>query len=423
MNTVGRRLTHSKPESTASCSTSLLRSPRKRDGWREKSSSALMADSATRRVTPSRRARRYQRLEFVAECAGVEEYRRGAGQTLCRGAQDFDPGGKACGVWLSGDGTDLDAGCCELGDQWAADVAGCARDENCVHEAKDDVAPGKVTPGPCNFSRPPFRRNCMSDSPSVEVAWRNHRAVPGEPRLSDARRRRGGRGRRAGGVPSAVAHRRIADRRRPCLADGRRGPALPGPAAVGTRPPRTTRRVSRSRYHPVAGGRSRRPGHPRRRGPHRAAGGAAAAEPGERVAFVLHDVFQMPFEEIAETVGRPVGTCRQLARRARAKFSGASPRLADISDTEHQRRHRTVHHRMRQRRPASADRRLGSDRVGRRHDPRRLRPAAADQSRPRRGRARICCATWATAPRWSPDRSGNRCCSRSPNVGCSRCWC
>ena len=27
--------------------------------------------------------------------------------------------------------------------------------------------------------------------------------------------------------------------------------------------------------------------------------------PGERVAFVLHDVFQMPFEEIAETVGRP----------------------------------------------------------------------------------------------------------------------
>src|SRR4029077_20869206 len=48
--------------------------------------------------------------------------------------------------------------------------------------------------------------------------------------------------------------------------------------------------------------------------------------PAERVAFVLHDVFQMPFDEIAETVGRPVGTCRQLARRARAKFSDASPR-------------------------------------------------------------------------------------------------
>jgi RNA polymerase sigma-70 factor (ECF subfamily) len=58
--------------------------------------------------------------------------------------------------------------------------------------------------------------------------------------------------------------------------------------------------------------------------------------PGERVAFVLHDVFQMPFQEIAETVGRPVGTCRQLARRARSKFADASPRLADVTDVEHQ---------------------------------------------------------------------------------------
>ena len=58
--------------------------------------------------------------------------------------------------------------------------------------------------------------------------------------------------------------------------------------------------------------------------------------PGERVAFVLHDIFGLPFEEIAETVGRPVGTCRQLARRARAKFSEASPRLAEVGDVEHQ---------------------------------------------------------------------------------------
>ena len=47
--------------------------------------------------------------------------------------------------------------------------------------------------------------------------------------------------------------------------------------------------------------------------------------PGERVAFVLHDVFGVPFDTIADTVGRPVGTCRQLARRARAKFTGAHP--------------------------------------------------------------------------------------------------
>jgi RNA polymerase sigma-70 factor (ECF subfamily) len=59
--------------------------------------------------------------------------------------------------------------------------------------------------------------------------------------------------------------------------------------------------------------------------------------PGERVAFVLHDVFQMPFEEIAQTVGRPVGTCRQLARRARAKVSDSAPRLSDVDGFEHQR--------------------------------------------------------------------------------------
>jgi RNA polymerase sigma-70 factor (ECF subfamily) len=42
--------------------------------------------------------------------------------------------------------------------------------------------------------------------------------------------------------------------------------------------------------------------------------------PPERVAYVLHDIFQVPFETIAETVGRPTATCRQLARRARLKL-------------------------------------------------------------------------------------------------------
>jgi RNA polymerase sigma-70 factor (ECF subfamily) len=57
--------------------------------------------------------------------------------------------------------------------------------------------------------------------------------------------------------------------------------------------------------------------------------------PGERVAFIMHDVFQMPFDEIAETVGRPIGTCRQLARRARAKFAESAPKAADVTDLEH----------------------------------------------------------------------------------------
>ena len=58
--------------------------------------------------------------------------------------------------------------------------------------------------------------------------------------------------------------------------------------------------------------------------------------PGERVSFVLHDVFGMPFDAIAETVGRPVGTCRQLARRARTKFAVAQPKPSDVSVVEHQ---------------------------------------------------------------------------------------
>ena len=42
--------------------------------------------------------------------------------------------------------------------------------------------------------------------------------------------------------------------------------------------------------------------------------------PAERVVFVMHDVFRTPFDEIAETIGRPVATTRQLARRARLKI-------------------------------------------------------------------------------------------------------
>ncbi|MET7484868.1 RNA polymerase sigma factor SigJ [Streptomyces sp. NPDC005538] len=43
--------------------------------------------------------------------------------------------------------------------------------------------------------------------------------------------------------------------------------------------------------------------------------------PAERVAFVLHDVFGMPFTEIAETVGRTPAACRQLASSARRRLA------------------------------------------------------------------------------------------------------
>jgi RNA polymerase sigma-70 factor (ECF subfamily) len=47
--------------------------------------------------------------------------------------------------------------------------------------------------------------------------------------------------------------------------------------------------------------------------------------PAERLAFVLHDMFGVPFEEIAPIVEREVPATRQLASRARRRVRGASP--------------------------------------------------------------------------------------------------
>jgi RNA polymerase sigma factor (sigma-70 family) len=45
--------------------------------------------------------------------------------------------------------------------------------------------------------------------------------------------------------------------------------------------------------------------------------------PAERLAFVLHDMFQLPFEEIAPMIGRSAPAARQLASRARRRVIGA----------------------------------------------------------------------------------------------------
>ena len=47
--------------------------------------------------------------------------------------------------------------------------------------------------------------------------------------------------------------------------------------------------------------------------------------PAERLAFVLHDVFGLPFEEIAPIVERTVPATRQLASRARRRVRGVDP--------------------------------------------------------------------------------------------------
>jgi RNA polymerase sigma-70 factor (ECF subfamily) len=50
--------------------------------------------------------------------------------------------------------------------------------------------------------------------------------------------------------------------------------------------------------------------------------------PAERVAFVLHDMFDLPFEAIAPIVGRSPAAARQLASRARRRVRGAEPEAA-----------------------------------------------------------------------------------------------
>jgi len=51
--------------------------------------------------------------------------------------------------------------------------------------------------------------------------------------------------------------------------------------------------------------------------------------PAERLAFVLHDMFQLPFEEIAPMVGRSPAAARQLASRARRRVKGAELHAPD----------------------------------------------------------------------------------------------
>jgi RNA polymerase sigma-70 factor, ECF subfamily len=46
--------------------------------------------------------------------------------------------------------------------------------------------------------------------------------------------------------------------------------------------------------------------------------------PAERTAFVLHDVFGVPFEDVADLVGRSTEACRQLASRARKRVDASS---------------------------------------------------------------------------------------------------
>jgi RNA polymerase sigma-70 factor (ECF subfamily) len=58
--------------------------------------------------------------------------------------------------------------------------------------------------------------------------------------------------------------------------------------------------------------------------------------PAERTAFLLHDVFDLPFGDVAEVVGRTPEAVRQLASRARRHVKSEGPRFAASRD-EHDR--------------------------------------------------------------------------------------
>jgi RNA polymerase sigma-70 factor (ECF subfamily) len=53
-------------------------------------------------------------------------------------------------------------------------------------------------------------------------------------------------------------------------------------------------------------------------------------DPAERLAFVLHDTFAVPFEQIAPIVGRTPAAARQLASRARRRVRGAVTEELDL---------------------------------------------------------------------------------------------
>ncbi|WP_034267874.1 RNA polymerase sigma-70 factor [Haloechinothrix halophila] len=57
--------------------------------------------------------------------------------------------------------------------------------------------------------------------------------------------------------------------------------------------------------------------------------------PTERAVFVLREVFEMPYGEIGEAIGKPAATVRQIGRRAREHVSARRPRVR-VSRSEQQ---------------------------------------------------------------------------------------
>ena len=107
--------------------------------------------------------------------------------------------------------------------------------------------------------------------------------------------------------------------------------------------------------------------------------------PAERAVFVLREVFDVPYDEIAEAVGKTPAAVRQIAHRAREHVAARRPRMA-VSRTEQQQVVRAVPGRPHHRRPAGAD---GRARTRRRAGRRRRRPGARCPAARSRGSERV----------------------------------
>jgi RNA polymerase sigma-70 factor (ECF subfamily) len=62
-----------------------------------------------------------------------------------------------------------------------------------------------------------------------------------------------------------------------------------------------------------------------------------ALTPPERIAFVLHDVFAVPFDEVGRILDRSPEATRQLASRARRRVRGVGPRSGAVDPAAHRR--------------------------------------------------------------------------------------
>src|SRR5262249_25392650 len=150
-------------------------------------------------------------------------------------------------------------------------------------------------------------------------------------RLPDARLHRRGRRRGPGGLAPAQPHRRQRRAQPGGLADDRRGPGVAGHAAVALVPAGGGERRPPSRRRPPAPRRRRRTTRPGPQSLIAATRGSAlpaalaTLRPAERLAFVLHALFAVPFDEIPGPLPRSPNAAKQLASRARHKAQGTDP--------------------------------------------------------------------------------------------------